>query len=140
MAGGIWVLGQSGPNGGIARISAEIATLARSLGEAGVREVTGIVIGSDPGAAATELATFVPRVIAVADPALAGHASATIVAQRLVALAATDQPDVILCGADPEGRDIAGATAALLGWPILARSVKVASAVRWAGCCRITRE
>jgi electron transfer flavoprotein alpha subunit len=68
----------------------------------------------------------VPRVLSVREPALDGHSSATVVAERIAALAAGEGPDVILTGADPEGRDVAGATAGLLGWPILANALSVA--------------
>jgi electron transfer flavoprotein alpha subunit len=126
MAGGIWVIGQAGPSGGLARLSEEVATLARTLGEASGREVTGLVISADPDAAAAALAAFVPRVVAVTDSSLADQAGATIVGQRIAALAEQEGPDVILTGADPEGRDIAGVTAALLGIPILANALSVA--------------
>jgi electron transfer flavoprotein alpha subunit len=125
---GILVLGQVLPSGGLARISAEVATLARTLADAAGSTATGVVVGADPGSAADELAVYLPRVLAIAEPALTDNATATIVAQRLAALTASAQPDAILTGADPEGRDIAGVTAALLGWPILANAL----AVEWA--------
>jgi len=76
---GIWVVGTVGPSGALTRLSAEVATLARNLGEAGAGEVTGIVVGPDPSAAAGELARYVARVLAVSEPAAADHASATLV-------------------------------------------------------------
>jgi len=123
MAGEIWVVGQPAPGGGLARLSSEVATLARTLGLAGGRDVLGIVVATEPAAAAEELAGYLPRVLAIAEPALGGSASATVVAQRIAALARSRQPDVILTGADPEGRDIAGVLAALLGWPVLANAL-----------------
>ena len=41
MAGAIWVVGETGPTAGLARISAEVATLARTLGAAGGGDVVG---------------------------------------------------------------------------------------------------
>ena len=41
MAGTIWVVGQAAPSGGLTRLSAEIATLARTLAEAGGWKATG---------------------------------------------------------------------------------------------------
>jgi electron transfer flavoprotein alpha subunit len=123
MAGAIWVLGQTGPTGELARISTEVATLARTLAEASGGEAVGVVIGADPAPAANALARFVSRVLAVQDPAFADQASATITGQRLAALAEAQQPAVILTGAHPEGRDVAGVAAALLGWPILANAI-----------------
>src|SRR5439155_874561 len=70
-AGAIWVHGESAPDGSLARISTEVATLARTLGEEAGCEVVGIVVGADPSAAAAELATYVPRVLAISEPASA---------------------------------------------------------------------
>ena len=129
MAGAIWAVGQAAPSGGLTRLSAEVATLARTLAEAAAGTATGIVVAPDPTAAANEMAGYVSRVLAVADPLLSGAASAAIVAERVASLtsdAASDTPDVILTGADPEGRDVAGAVAALLGWPVLANALSVA--------------
>jgi electron transfer flavoprotein alpha subunit len=61
----------------------------------------------------------VPRVLAITEPATADHAAGTIVAQRLAALAAQEEPRLILTGAGPEGRDVAGVLSALLGWGVL---------------------
>jgi electron transfer flavoprotein alpha subunit len=122
--GGIWVHGELAPDGSLAKLATEVATLARALAsESGGAEVTGVVIGSDPGAAAAELAGFVPRVLSVTEPATADHAAGTIVAERLAALIEAHDPDVILMGAGPEGRDLAGALSALTGRGVLANAV-----------------
>jgi electron transfer flavoprotein alpha subunit len=128
MPGGpIWVHGEIAPDGTIARISTEVATLARELGEAAGRDVVGVVIGSDPAAAADELARFVPRVLTVTEPATSDHAAGTIVGERLFELIEREQPAYLLTGAGPEGRDVAGVVAALTGWGVLVN----ATAVRW---------
>ena len=85
--------------------------------------MTGVVISADPAAAATELARYVPRVLAITEPASAEHAAGTIVAERLAALVAEHDPDVILAGAGPEGRDVAGALSALTGRGVLANAI-----------------
>jgi electron transfer flavoprotein alpha subunit len=121
----IWVHGELAPDGSLAKISTEVATLARSLGEAAGAEVVGIVIAADPDDAATELAAFVPRVLAVTEPATADHAAGTIVGQRLAALIEREQPSHVLIGAGPEGRDVAGVVSALAGWGVLANAVGV---------------
>jgi electron transfer flavoprotein alpha subunit len=127
MAGNaIWVHGELAPDGSLAKISTEIATLARALGEAGGHEVVGVVIAADPSTAAAELARYVPRVLAVTEPATADHAAGAIVGQRLAALVEQDQPAVLLTGAGPEGRDVAGVVSALSGWGILVNAVGVA--------------
>jgi electron transfer flavoprotein alpha subunit len=130
MAGDIWVHGELAPDGALAKLSTEAATIARSLGEASGRAVVGVVVGSDEATvtgAAEALASFVPRVLALVDGETADHAAGTIVAQRLAALIAQHEPGVILLGAGPEGRDLAGALSALTGLGILAN----ANAVRW---------
>ena len=127
MAGSpIWVHGELAPDGSLAKISTEVATLARALGEAGGCEVVGVVVAADPGPAAGELARFVPRVLAVTEPATAEHAAATIVGQRLAALIERDQPSILLTGAGPEGRDVAGVVSGLTGWGVLVNAVGVA--------------
>jgi electron transfer flavoprotein alpha subunit len=128
MSGAIWVHGEVAPDGSLARISTEVATAARSLGEASGRDVEGVVIASQPQGAADELARYVSRVQAVTEPATADHAAGMIVAQRLAALVERDAPDYVVTGAGPEGRDVAGALSALLGWGVLVN----ATAVEWA--------
>jgi electron transfer flavoprotein alpha subunit len=123
--GSLWVHGELSPDGSLAKISTEVATLARGLAETAGCEVVGIVVASDPTAAATELASFVPRVLAVTEPATADHAAGTIVAQRLAALIEREQPAIVLLGAGPEGRDVAGVLSALTGWGVLVNAVGV---------------
>jgi electron transfer flavoprotein alpha subunit len=124
--GGIWVHGEIAGDGSLAKLSTEVATLARSVAEAsGDAEVTGIVIGADPGAAANELASFVPKVLAVAEPATKDNSAGMIVAQRLAALIREHDPDLVMTGAGPEGRDLAGALSALTGWGVLANATAV---------------
>ena len=125
MAGAIWVHGEISQDGSLAKISTEVATLARGLGEAAGREVVGVVVAADPTAAATELATFVPRVLAITDPATADHAAATIVGQRMAALIEIEAPAFLLAGAGPEGRDLVGVVSALTGWGVLVNAVGV---------------
>jgi electron transfer flavoprotein alpha subunit len=125
MPGAIWVHGELAPDGSLARISSEVATLGRALGEAAGRDVVGVVIGAEPASAASELARYVPRVLAVTEPATADHAAGTIVGQRLAALIAAEAPDWLLTGAGPEGRDLAGVVSALTGWGVLVNAVGV---------------
>ncbi len=126
---GLWVVGEPTAEGGLARISTEVATLGRSLAEAAGADVTGIVVAADPQAASQELATYLPRVFAVTEPSAADNAWATIAAERIAALAGRgdDGPDFILAGAGPDGRDVAGVLSALLGWGVLVN----ATAVEW---------
>jgi electron transfer flavoprotein alpha subunit len=129
MPGAIWVHGEVAADGSLARISAEVATAARSLAKASGKNVEGIVVAAEPQRAADELARFVPSVKAITESATADHASATIVAGRIAALAQREQPSFVLTGAGPEGRDVAGVVAALLGWGVLVN----ATSVEWDG-------
>jgi electron transfer flavoprotein alpha subunit len=127
MAGPLWVIGEPAGDG-LARVSGEVATLARALGEAASLEVVGVVAAADPAGAARELAGFVPRVRTINEPSAATHVVAAAVAGRLAALAERDQPSFILLGATPDGRDLAGTLSALLGWGVLVNAI----AVSWA--------
>jgi electron transfer flavoprotein alpha subunit len=124
MPGEIWVVGEA-QAGGLARVSAEVATLARSLGDRGGREVRGVVVAADPGPAADELARYVSTVLAVRAPEDADHAAAAVAAVALAVLAEDRRPDYIVIGATPDGRDMAGMLSALLGWGLLANAIGV---------------
>jgi len=125
MAGAIWVHGETMADGTLANISTEVATLGRQLAKASGRDLVGVVVASDPGSAAAELARFVPRVIAASDAAMADHAAATIVGEHLAALIEMHQPAYLLIGAGPEGRDVAGVVSALTGWGVLVNATGV---------------
>jgi electron transfer flavoprotein alpha subunit len=128
MGGGIWVLGEIAPDGTLAKLSTEVATLARALGAAGGVPVTGIVVGAAPDDPANELARYLPRVLSVTDAGLADHAAGVVVGERLATLMASHDPQVVCIGAGPDGRDIAGALSGLTGRGMLANAV----AARWA--------
>jgi electron transfer flavoprotein alpha subunit len=124
---GLWVIGEPGPDGGLARISTEVATLVRGLGESNRADVTGIAVGPDPTAAAAELATYVPRVLAITDPSAADHAWSAVAARHIARLTEGDEaPDAIFVGAGPDGRDLAGAVSALTGLGVLTNATSVA--------------
>jgi electron transfer flavoprotein alpha subunit len=127
--GALWVIAEPGPDGGLARISAEAATLVRTLGATSGREIVGIVVGVNPAAAADELATYLPVVWAITDPAAADHAWSAVAAAHIANLLATEAPDVIFVGAGADGRDLAGAVSALTGLGVLVN----ATAVAWTG-------
>ena len=126
MAGPIWVVGEA-VDGSLARISGEIATLARGLADAAGTDAVGVVVGAAPGPVADELAAFLPRVLAVEAPSVADHAWATVAAALLAGLAAREEPSYILVGATNDGRDLAGALAALLDRGVLVN----ATAIHW---------
>jgi electron transfer flavoprotein alpha subunit len=119
----ILVIGEVTADGGLARISAEVATLARSVAEQAQGSVSGIVVATDPTAAAAELAGYLPAVTAIADP----HAADQVAPQRVASavLEATSTADYVLIGASPDGRDVAGILSALLGRGVLVNAVGV---------------
>jgi electron transfer flavoprotein alpha subunit len=127
MAGSIWVLGEATETG-LAKISGDVATLARTLADAAGSSVVGVVAGTAPAAASAALAAFVPDVLALTVPGADGHALVPAVAPSLAALAEAEAPAWILVGATPDGRDMAGTLSALLGWGVLTN----ATGISWA--------
>jgi electron transfer flavoprotein alpha subunit len=128
-AGPIWVVAETNADGSLAKSSAEVATLARTLAEASGGEAAGIVVAADPKAAADELGGYLSRVVAIAESVAEGNAWAQVAAQRVAALLASQAPAAVLTGAGPDGRDVAGTLAALLERPVLVN----ATAVTWDG-------
>ena len=128
---GFWIVAETNPDDSLAKSSAELATLARTLADqaGGGVSVTGIVVSAAPEAAAKELATYVPNVIAVAEPLAADHAWAQLAAQRAAEVIDRDGPTLVLTGAGSDGRDIAGTLVALLDGAVLVNATSVA----WAG-------
>ena len=124
----IWVIGEMNGDGSLTRMSAETATLGRSLAAAAGTDVAGIVVAADPTSAAKELAAYLPRVLALADPEAAGHVWASIAAERIAAAIGTDPATVVMVGAGPDGRDLAGALSALTTLGVLVN----ATGVTWA--------
>ena len=125
---GLWVVGEVTADGELARISTEVATLARTLGEQAGRDVTGIVVAADPNKAAEQLAAYLPRVVPIPEPAAADRPWAMVAAERIAPVVESEVPDFIFVGAGPDGRDVAGALSVLTGWGVL---VNATSAV-WA--------
>jgi electron transfer flavoprotein alpha subunit len=125
--GGLWVVAEPGPDGGLARISTEVATLARDLAAAAGLEVTGVVVAPDPGPAATDLATYLPIVRTIPDPDADDHAWSAVAAGHIAGLLGGEAPDAILIGSGADGRDLAGAVSALTGLGVLVN----ATAVTW---------
>lgn len=115
-------------DGHLAKPSAEIATLAARLAEAGGGRAVGLVVDGAPEIAAAELAAYLPRVVSVAlgpaaDEVWAPHAAAE--ARRLVDEGASH----VLAGVSNDGRDVAGLLCGILGWAVLSN----ASGASWDG-------
>jgi electron transfer flavoprotein alpha subunit len=120
---GLWVVGEVTADGSLARISTEVATLARTLGEAAGQPVTGVVVAADPGPAASELATYVSRVVAIAEPAAAVRSWSMVAAERIASVVGSDGGTFVFAGAGPDGRDVAGALSVLTGLGVLGNAV-----------------
>jgi len=119
----LWVVGETASDGSVTKLSTEVATLGRSLAEAGGLEVQGIIFGDHAATAATELGRFLPSVT---------HEAGTWSADRSIvdvagALSTRTTGDLVLLSASPDGRDVAGALSALTGMGVLVN----ATAVRW---------
>ncbi len=120
-----WAIAELGSDGLPSRVALEAATAARTLAAAGGWTAAGIVVGEEPDAAAAELARYVPRVLAVRLSDV-GAGSARAAAEAIAALAAAEDPDLLLLGATPEGRTAAGILAARLGRGVLGNATGVA--------------
>jgi electron transfer flavoprotein alpha subunit len=126
MAERILVVSEVGADGRLARISTELGTLARALAAAGGLEAAGLVVAPDPDAAAEELARYLPEVVAVAAPGMAGQvAPQGVAAEALGTLGELGGTRYLLLGATPDGRDVAGLLSARLGWGVLTNAVGV---------------
>jgi electron transfer flavoprotein alpha subunit len=127
MAGDLWVIGEPQESASrLARVSAEVATIARQLGSASGRDVVGVIAAPDPGPAAQELARYLPAVRSIALPGAGDRTAAASAAPALAALIEAEQPSFVLLGATPDGRDLAGMLSALLGWGVLVNALEVA--------------
>jgi electron transfer flavoprotein alpha subunit len=121
---GILVVGEVAPDGSLTKLSTEVATLARQLGDAGAGAVTGLVAAPKPEAAAETLASFLPTVLT--DAKFTDGGTATQVAAAIADLD-PEGADLVMLPASPEGRDLAGALSAMTGRGVLAN----ATDVRW---------
>jgi electron transfer flavoprotein alpha subunit len=108
-------------DGALTKLSTEVATVARALAEAAGGEALGLVVDASPDAAAEELATYVPRVVAVANGAVGGEVVAPHVVAEVTKLLDEGVTHVIL-GVTPDGRDIAGSLVGLTGLGLLANA------------------
>jgi electron transfer flavoprotein alpha subunit len=108
-------------DGTLTRLSAEVATLARSLAAAAGGSALGLVVDGAPDAAAAELASYLPRVVAVASPAMADEVWAPRAVAEIRRLV-DEGVSHILLGATADGRDAAGALVGLTGWGMLANA------------------
>lgn len=123
MSGRLIVVGEVA-EGRPTRLSTEVATLGRRLAEALRRPAVGLLVGAEANGAGDGLAAFLPEVVTVEVPELAGFAAAPRIAAEVAAFVEPDDGP-ILVGASPDGRDVAGALVALLERPVLANATAI---------------
>jgi electron transfer flavoprotein alpha subunit len=123
---GIWAIGEIA-DGTATRLTLELATIARQLGEASAVEAHTVLVGKDAAAVGAEVAAYGPSVLAV-EAADTGAPAAAQLAGVLAPLIAERSPDWVLIGANPDGKDVAGLLLGLTDLPILANG----SGVAWA--------
>lgn len=116
--GGILVVGELAPDGTLTKLSTEVATLARTLGEA-----SGVIPAAGADGPAAEFARFLSSVVVDGGVAADGTASE----RAAVVAAALDGVSHVLLPASPDGRDLAGALSALTGWGVLANATGAGS-------------
>ena len=127
MSGAIWAIGEVA-GGAPTRLTRELATLARQLGDAAGRPAASVLVGPEAVAAAAALAGHGPDVIAVQTDAC-DRPIAAVIAERVATLVREREPAFLLLGFTSDGRDVAGILQAWLDWGVLANS----SGVGWAG-------
>src|SRR3954451_20980770 len=121
----IWAIGELA-GGQPTRLTLELATLARQLAAAAGAEATTVLIGPGATDAGAAVAAYGPAVLAIDGSEAEGPVALTAAA-NLVPLLADRTPDVVLIGATPDGKDLAGMLVGLTDYPILVN----ASAVTW---------
>jgi electron transfer flavoprotein alpha subunit len=116
--GAIWAIVEVDGDGHATKLATELATAARTLAAARGCEAAAIVVAPDPSVAAAQVAAYVPRVLAVATPAAADRLQPAVIASAVAAIAGDGEVAWLLCGATPDGRDVAGMLAVLLDLPV----------------------
>lgn len=119
----IWAVGELA-EGRPTRLTLELATLCRQLAETAGAEAAVLLIGSGANDAAAEVAAHGPRVLTV-EPAGGSAPAASATAALLAAFVAEHSPDLVLLGATPDGKDVAGTLVGLTELPILVNGAGV---------------
>ena len=130
MSGAIWAIAELDEDGQPTRLAQEVATVARGLAAQAGADAVGVVLGAGAPAletAGTAYAAYLPAILTVDVPPAADHAAAAAVAPALAALVRERKPALVLVGASPDGKDLAGALAGLLDRAMLVNG----AAVRW---------
>jgi electron transfer flavoprotein alpha subunit len=118
----IWAIGEV-VDGQPSRLTLELATLAWQLAEGSGGQARAVLVASAAGEAAATVAAYGPDVLVVTSAATGSGQSpapaAAVTASAVLGLLADRKPDIILVGATPDGKDVAGALVGLTDLPIL---------------------
>lgn len=119
--GRVLIIGEVAPDGALSKLSAEVATLGRTLAEGLGVTAAGVMPAAGAGGAADEFATYLPAVTVETGVSAGATASewAAVLAESL------DGVDYVLVPASPDGRDLAGVLSALTGWGVLVNAIAV---------------
>jgi len=124
----MWAIGEvldgasTGPSLGLAALVAELASAAGTTAR-------GVLVHPDASDAATALAATGLDVLAVSSGAKGDATSPAAVAPVLATLIEERKPTHVFVAGSPDGKDVAGILAGLLGWPVLGG----ATSVTWDG-------
>jgi electron transfer flavoprotein alpha subunit len=127
MATEFWAIGEivdgapTGPSLGVASLIAEVAAAA------GAGSAMAVLVDPAPKEAAAALAATGVDVLAVSMGAAGKSPAPAEIAPSLAALVEERKPSYLVLAGSPDGKDVAGTIAALLGWPVLAG----ATGLRW---------
>jgi electron transfer flavoprotein alpha subunit len=124
----LWAIGEvvdgapTGPSLGLATLVGGLASSANASSHV-------VLVHPDAGDAASAFAGTGLDTIAVTSGAKGDAASPATVGPVLAALIEARKPSYVFVAGSPEGKDLAGVLAGLLGWPVLGG----ATSVRWDG-------
>lgn len=112
--------------GRLPKSALELVSAARALA-AGAGPVRGLVIGSDPGAAAAELGRYVGEVLTLSSPSFAAP-SAELLAAAVAKVAGDEGADVLLVSASRTGLSFTPRVAVAMGAALLEDVIAVEAA------------
>jgi electron transfer flavoprotein alpha subunit len=123
----VWAVGEIA-DGVPTKLTLELATLARQLAEKAGGKSRTVLIGSGASKAAKDVAGYADVLAMDVDAGAAAGPVAAVVAPRLASLIRERKPDVVLCGASNDGKDVCGLLIGLTDMPVLVNG----SGVDWA--------
>ncbi len=124
-ARGVWVYLETA-RGRLENVSRELLGIARSLADQLSTEVTGVVIGADLQAVPSDALAHGADVVLLAEHPELEAVRTEPFARVLADAVAARKPDVLLLGATPDGRDLAGRLAVRLRTGLTADCIDLA--------------